>query len=103
MQCIAARVGHFSWRKVTPIYEDQSTFNTSPGLLTLLSDALQLSKWSIQPSNGCYCFQAICYVTGFSIQVFEAGVKKLNYSLSYVFIPYNGTYDDLVAEVHNKV
>ncbi|KAJ0789665.1 hypothetical protein HanPI659440_Chr05g0206181 [Helianthus annuus] len=43
------------------------------------------------------------YVTGFSIQVFEAAVKKLNYSLSYVFIPYNGTYDDLVAEVHNKV
>ncbi|KAI7743773.1 hypothetical protein M8C21_005718, partial [Ambrosia artemisiifolia] len=42
------------------------------------------------------------YVTGFSIQVFEAAVKKLNYSLSYVFVPYNGTYDDLVAEVHNK-
>ncbi|KAF5799922.1 hypothetical protein HanXRQr2_Chr07g0310081 [Helianthus annuus] len=43
------------------------------------------------------------YVTGFSIQVFEAAVKKLNYSLSCVFIPYSGTYDDLVAEVHNKV
>lgn len=41
-------------------------------------------------------------VTGFSIQVFEAAVKKLNYSLSYVFIPYYGSYDDMVAEVHNK-
>ncbi|KAK9080205.1 hypothetical protein SSX86_001880 [Deinandra increscens subsp. villosa] len=42
------------------------------------------------------------HVTGFSIQVFEAAVKKLNYSLSYVFIPYNGSYDDLVAGIHNK-
>ncbi|KAI3821205.1 hypothetical protein L1987_08765 [Smallanthus sonchifolius] len=40
-------------------------------------------------------------VTGFSIQVFEAAVKKLNYSLSYVFIPYNGSYDDLLVEIHN--
>ncbi|XP_076949381.1 glutamate receptor 2.7-like [Bidens hawaiensis] len=42
------------------------------------------------------------YVTGFSINVFKAALKKLNYSLSYVFIPYNGSYDDMVAEVHNK-
>nr|GEW23607.1 glutamate receptor 2.9-like [Tanacetum cinerariifolium] len=41
-------------------------------------------------------------VTGFSIQVFEAAVKQLPYSLSYVFIPYHGSYDDMVAEVHNK-
>lgn len=42
-------------------------------------------------------------ITGFSIQVFEAAVKKLSYSLSYVFIPYYGSYDAMVAEVHNKV
>ncbi|KAD4385228.1 hypothetical protein E3N88_25396 [Mikania micrantha] len=42
------------------------------------------------------------HVTGFSIQVFEAAAKKLNYSLSYVFIPYYGSYDDMVADVHNK-
>ncbi|PWA45598.1 ionotropic glutamate receptor, metazoa, Periplasmic binding protein-like I [Artemisia annua] len=42
------------------------------------------------------------FVTGFSIQVFEAAVKQLPYSLSYVFIPYYGSYDDMVAEVCNK-
>ncbi|KAI7744437.1 hypothetical protein M8C21_028886 [Ambrosia artemisiifolia] len=168
MQCIAAIVGHFSWRKVTPIYEDHSTFSTSPGMLTLLSDALQVVEstverpsyreiefWSPEfgflndklgsgevsldliywpggtqripigrvlrndekplkigvPARGAFRqFVNVSYdpdknetyVTGFSIQVFEAAVKKLNYSLSYVFVPYNGTYDDLVAEVHNK-
>nr|XP_043639502.1 glutamate receptor 2.9-like [Erigeron canadensis] len=42
------------------------------------------------------------YVTGFSIQVFIAAVKQLPYSLSYVFIPYYGSYDEMVGEVHNK-
>ncbi|XP_071694039.1 glutamate receptor 2.9-like [Rutidosis leptorrhynchoides] len=42
------------------------------------------------------------YIAGFSIQVFEAAVKKLDYTLSYVFVPYYGSYDDMVTEVHNK-
>ncbi|KAI3504859.1 hypothetical protein L1887_26609 [Cichorium endivia] len=41
-------------------------------------------------------------VTGFSIEVFEAAVKQLPYSLTYIYIPYNGSYDDMVAEVYNK-
>ncbi|PWA55192.1 glutamate receptor 2.9 [Artemisia annua] len=40
MQCIAAIVGNFGWQKVTPIYEDHSTFSSSPRLLTYFSDAL---------------------------------------------------------------
>nr|XP_043608442.1 glutamate receptor 2.5-like [Erigeron canadensis] len=42
------------------------------------------------------------YVTGMSIDVLEAVVKELPYPLSYVMVPYKGTYDNLVAEVHNK-
>ncbi|OMO74759.1 Ionotropic glutamate receptor [Corchorus olitorius] len=42
------------------------------------------------------------YVTGFSIEVFEAVVKRLPYQLPYDFIPFNGSYDDMVKEVYNK-
>lgn len=45
--------------------------------------------------------------TGYCIEVFEAVVKALPYSLDYEYVPYgkpngesNGTYDDLVYEVH---
>ncbi|KAG8377605.1 hypothetical protein BUALT_Bualt08G0050400 [Buddleja alternifolia] len=41
-------------------------------------------------------------ISGFSIEVFEAAVKKLPYELHYVFVPYYGSYDELVVEVHNK-
>ncbi|KAL0438725.1 UNVERIFIED_CONTAM: Glutamate receptor 2.5 [Sesamum latifolium] len=41
-------------------------------------------------------------ITGFSIEVFKAAVKQLHYDLQYVFVPYNGSYDEMVAEVHNK-
>lgn len=46
-------------------------------------------------------------VTGYGIEVFEAVVKALPYSLPFEYVPYakpngesNGTYDDLVYEVH---
>lgn len=42
-------------------------------------------------------------ITGFSIEVFEAAVRKLPYDLYYEFVPYYGSYDEMVAEVHNKV
>ncbi|CAK9135315.1 unnamed protein product [Ilex paraguariensis] len=42
-------------------------------------------------------------VTGFSIEVFEAAVNRLPYDLPYVLVPYYGSYDEMVAEVHNKV
>ncbi|KAG8377608.1 hypothetical protein BUALT_Bualt08G0050700 [Buddleja alternifolia] len=41
-------------------------------------------------------------INGFSIEVFEAVVKQLPYDLHYVFVPYYGSYDEMVAEVHNK-
>ncbi|KAI3465350.1 hypothetical protein Pfo_022013 [Paulownia fortunei] len=41
-------------------------------------------------------------ISGFSIEVFEAAVKQLPYDLNYVFVPYYGSYDQMVAQVHNK-
>ncbi|XP_011083927.1 glutamate receptor 2.7-like [Sesamum indicum] len=41
-------------------------------------------------------------ISGFSIEVFEAAIKQLPYNLDYVFVPYYGSYDEMVAEVHNK-
>ncbi|KAK3028291.1 LOW QUALITY PROTEIN: hypothetical protein RJ639_037468 [Escallonia herrerae] len=42
------------------------------------------------------------YITGFSIDVFEAAVKLLPYHLPYVLVPHYGSYDEMVAEVYNK-
>ncbi|KAJ4841542.1 hypothetical protein Tsubulata_001750, partial [Turnera subulata] len=42
------------------------------------------------------------YITGFSINVFEAVVKRLPYSLPYVLVPFYGTYDEMVAQVYHK-
>ncbi|RVW42928.1 Glutamate receptor 2.7 [Vitis vinifera] len=41
-------------------------------------------------------------VSGFSIEVFKAVLKHLNYSLPHEFFPFSGTYDDLVEQVHLK-
>ena len=43
------------------------------------------------------------WITGFSIEVFEAAVKKLPYDLQYELVPFNGSYDEMLAQVHNKV
>ncbi|XVE70081.1 hypothetical protein DITRI_Ditri10aG0043200 [Diplodiscus trichospermus] len=42
------------------------------------------------------------YVTGFSIEVFEAVVKRIPYQLPYVLVPFYGSYDDMVEEVYSK-
>ncbi|KAA8532457.1 hypothetical protein F0562_032490 [Nyssa sinensis] len=39
--------------------------------------------------------------SGFCIDVFLEVLKIMNYSLPYEFVPYNGTYDDLVNHVAN--
>ncbi|XP_031266788.1 glutamate receptor 2.7-like [Pistacia vera] len=39
---------------------------------------------------------------GFCIQLFYEILNVLDYALPYEFIPYNGTYDDLVYHVYNK-
>ncbi|XP_074354304.1 glutamate receptor 2.7-like [Apium graveolens] len=41
-------------------------------------------------------------VAGFSIEVFEAAVRQLAYNFSYVFVPYYGSYDEMVADVYNQ-
>ncbi|KAB5526690.1 hypothetical protein DKX38_020537 [Salix brachista] len=39
-------------------------------------------------------------VTGFTINVFEAVVKRLPYNLPYVLVPFYGTYDEMVEQVY---
>ncbi|KAI5431131.1 hypothetical protein KIW84_035335 [Lathyrus oleraceus] len=63
------------------------------------------------PSNGAFTqFVNVEYdqgnneptVTGFSISIFEAAVKRLPYILNYTFFPFNGSYDEMVDHVYNK-
>ncbi|KDP31932.1 hypothetical protein JCGZ_12393 [Jatropha curcas] len=46
--------------------------------------------------------QNITYITGFSIDVFEAAVRRLQYPLMYNLFPFYGSYNDLIKEVSNK-
>ncbi|XP_057963620.1 glutamate receptor 2.5-like [Malania oleifera] len=39
---------------------------------------------------------------GLPIELFKAVVKDLPYNLSYKFTPFNGTYDELVEQIHLK-
>ncbi|KAL8242633.1 hypothetical protein R6Q59_012935 [Mikania micrantha] len=39
---------------------------------------------------------------GYTIKLFEETVKRLPYYLPYTFIPFNGTYDNLVKQVYYK-
>lgn len=41
MQCFAAIIGHFRWRKVIAIYERSGSFSADSALITHLSDSLQ--------------------------------------------------------------
>ncbi|CAJ1784335.1 unnamed protein product [Sphenostylis stenocarpa] len=41
-------------------------------------------------------------VTGFSIDVFKAAVDNLPHDLVFSFVPFNGSYDELVEQVYNK-
>jgi len=42
-------------------------------------------------------------ITGFSIDIFKAAVSNLPYYLKYTFVPFNGSYDEMVKQVYNKV
>ncbi|KAK6792761.1 hypothetical protein RDI58_011842 [Solanum bulbocastanum] len=49
MQCFAALIGHFKWRKVIALYEISNSFsNLDFGLITHLSDSLKLVDSSIE-------------------------------------------------------
>ena len=43
------------------------------------------------------------HITGFSINVFEAVVKRLPYHLPFDLVPFYGSYDQIVEQVNNKV
>jgi len=64
------------------------------------------------PSNGAFSqFVNVEYdqsknetsISGFSINVFKAAVKRLPYDLNYTFSPFGGSYDEMVDQVYNKV
>ncbi|CAN6546337.1 unnamed protein product [Malus baccata var. baccata] len=40
---------------------------------------------------------------GFCIAIFDMVINRLNYSLPYKFKDFNGSYDDLVEQVHQKI
>ncbi|KAI3688981.1 hypothetical protein L2E82_46927 [Cichorium intybus] len=82
MQCIAAIIGHFNWRKVTPIYEDHSTFSSSPGLLTHFSDALQLVGSTIESH---FSFPPLHTLSNQGIFI-EGKLRKLRMKGNRVFI-----------------
>ncbi|KAH7689172.1 Periplasmic binding protein-like II protein [Dioscorea alata] len=42
------------------------------------------------------------FVSGFCIDVFKASLKKLKYYLDFEFLPFNGSYDDLIQQVALK-
>ncbi|KAJ6400047.1 hypothetical protein OIU84_015658 [Salix udensis] len=48
IQCLAAIVGHFKWRKVTVIHESKNGFSAYSGILTLLSDTLKTVNTEIE-------------------------------------------------------
>ncbi|XP_021723396.1 glutamate receptor 2.8-like isoform X1 [Chenopodium quinoa] len=39
---------------------------------------------------------------GYSVHLFKEVLQHLDYRLPYVFIPYNGSFDNLIGLVHNK-
>ncbi|KAI4348282.1 hypothetical protein L6164_009019 [Bauhinia variegata] len=63
------------------------------------------------PANGAFKqFVNVSYdqirnqtsITGFSIDVFNAAVKRFPHQLPYVFVPFYGSYDEMVEQVYNK-
>uniref|UniRef100_M1ADQ8 Glutamate receptor n=1 Tax=Solanum tuberosum TaxID=4113 RepID=M1ADQ8_SOLTU len=49
MQCFAALIGHFKWRKVIALYEISNSFsNMDSGLITHLSDSLKVVDSSVE-------------------------------------------------------
>ncbi|KAB5547805.1 hypothetical protein DKX38_011211 [Salix brachista] len=47
--------------------------------------------------------QNVTLITGFSINVFEAVVKCLQYPLIYDMVPFHGSYEDMVTAVSEKI
>ncbi|CAK7347541.1 unnamed protein product [Dovyalis caffra] len=76
----------------------------------VISETDKPLKIGIPASGAFHQFVRMCFdqannrtcATGFSINVFEATVKRLPYNLHFVFVPFNGTYDEMVEQVYHK-
>ncbi|KAL5558844.1 hypothetical protein UlMin_035055 [Ulmus minor] len=42
-------------------------------------------------------------ISGFSISVFKAAVKRLPFQLNYVLVPFYGSYDDMIKQVSQRL
>ncbi|XP_062023537.1 glutamate receptor 2.7-like isoform X1 [Rosa rugosa] len=82
MQCLAALVGHFQWRKVTAIYEQNIDFSSNSGMITLLSDSLKLVNSEIEHHQAFPTRSSLFYPDAF----FDEELKKLRSKSNRVFI-----------------
>lgn len=73
-RCIAAVVGHFRWRKVTAIYEQNNRLSTECCFLTFLSDSLRVVDSMID------------HHSSFSRTAIEEELNKLKGKSNRVFI-----------------
>jgi hypothetical protein len=83
MKCIAAIVGHFRWRKVTAIYENNNGFSTELPTLTLLSDSLRAVDSGIEYHS---TFPSLSSLQSDPKATIEEELKKLRSKSNRVFI-----------------
>jgi hypothetical protein len=84
MKCIAAIVGHFRWRKVTTIYENNNgRFSTELGTLNLLSDSLRAVGSEIEQHSTLPSLSSLSSDPKLAI---EEELKKLRSKSNRVFV-----------------
>ncbi|GAB2293769.1 hypothetical protein Dimus_027982 [Dionaea muscipula] len=83
IQCIAAIVGYFKWRRVTAIYEQANAFALNYGIITLLSDALQPLDATI---NQHVAFPPMTTPAGNSELILDKELSKLKGNTNRVFV-----------------
>nr|XP_004292814.2 PREDICTED: glutamate receptor 2.9-like isoform X1 [Fragaria vesca subsp. vesca]XP_011458929.1 PREDICTED: glutamate receptor 2.9-like isoform X1 [Fragaria vesca subsp. vesca]XP_011458930.1 PREDICTED: glutamate receptor 2.9-like isoform X1 [Fragaria vesca subsp. vesca] len=82
MQCLAALVGHFQWRKVTALYEQNIDFSSNSGIITLLSDSLKLVNSEIEHHQAFPTLSSLSDPNA----LFDEELKKLRSKRNRVFI-----------------
>ncbi|KAM1177301.1 hypothetical protein COP2_017197 [Malus domestica] len=82
MQCVAALVGHFQWRKVTAVYERNNEFSSTSGIIALLSHSLSLVNSEIEHHRDFPSLSSLSNPDAFV----EEELKKLRSKNNRVFI-----------------
>lgn len=59
MECLAAIVGHFRWRKVIAIYESSSSFSADSALVTHLSESLKAVESVVEYHSAFPCMNSV--------------------------------------------